>query len=59
MIMEKKMETTVVYKGNVRRKDNGNYYSILGLCKDNGKKMETTVACWDCIRIMGRKWKLV
>ena len=39
-IMEKKMETTTVYWGLcwATGKENGNYYSILGLYKDNGKE---------------------
>ena len=35
-IMEKKMETTIVYWGYIGEngKENGNYYSILGLYRD-------------------------
>ena len=28
------METAMLYRGYIR--NNGNYYSILGLCRDNG-----------------------
>ena len=36
-IMEKKMETIIVYCGN-NGKENGNYYSIFGLYWENGKE---------------------
>ena len=38
--MEKKMETTVVYRGLYmdNAKEQGSYYSILGLYRDNGKE---------------------
>ena len=37
--MENRMETTIVYWGYIgdNGKQNGNYYSILGLCRGNGK----------------------
>ena len=40
MIMEKRMEATIVYGGyiGVNGKENGSYYSILGLYRDNGKE---------------------
>ena len=41
-MMEKKMETTIVFLGYIGIMKNGNYYSILGLYRDN-EKMETTV----------------
>ena len=31
------METTIVYWGYIGIMENGNYYSILGLYRDNGK----------------------
>ena len=39
-IMEKKMDTTIVYWGfyGDNGKENGYYYSILGLDGDNGKE---------------------
>ena len=48
-IMEKKMETTIIiYWGLIGNgKEHGNYHNILdnilGLNKDNGKNMETTI----------------
>ena len=38
-LMEKNMETTIVHWGlyGDNGKENGNYYSILGLYWDNGK----------------------
>ena len=36
-IIEKKMETTRVYWGYTGIMENGNYYSILGIHRDNGK----------------------
>ena len=45
-IMLKKMETTIVYWGYMGNngKENGNYYSILGVIGIMEKKMETTIA---------------
>ena len=36
-------------------KSNGNYYSILGVYRDNGKKIETTIVYWGFIGIMEKK----
>ena len=43
--MENEVETTIVNWGYIREngKQNGNYYSILGLYRENGKEMETTI----------------
>ena len=36
-------------------RENVDYYSILGSDREDGNKMETTLVCWGCIRIMEKK----
>ena len=36
------------YRDNGKKKENGSYYSVLGLYRDNGKEMATTKAPLDC-----------
>ena len=55
-IMEKKMETTIVYRGYIMIMEKNMNYGILGLCRDNGKEngtgggfrtLETQNIVWD------------
>ena len=48
------MKATVVYWGYIRimNKENGNYHSMLGLYRDNGKKKETIVMVYS----IGTHW---
>ena len=46
-IMEKNTETTIVYRGVYRDngQENGNYFNILGLCRDGAAVSQSASSC--------------
>ena len=51
------METTIVYWGYIGNsgKENGNYYSILGLYRDNGQENGNCYSILGYIGVMDKK----
>ena len=59
--MEKKMETTIVYRGLYmdNAKEHVSHYSILGLYRDMEKNMEATIVYWGYIGVMENKMEAI